>query len=337
MKKNIEEAEKEFHPTKWETEILNRKGAPEQQHAIELQIEDLRKKDPLEAVITVASFAYLESSKKQVRRSWEQFEDFLRKRCSAEVLAAPMEMKVLVWVQDYLNTHPAVTRVTTLWQKVRLLQAMLPKFNILRSPMVKAYFRGLGRLQQTVKRDLPAASFDQCTRLMGLAKSDPWSMTTAMLMIRGAARWSDIRMWLGGKGILLWQEKTKTMALHLNYRKTDQAGTAPRNHIVGPIRLNEEEKTLLRKEKALWKKNPLQPSPFANPNDFMKRFQNKKRAAGIKNFIELRRARARKAAERLPTEWVGSLLGHKPHSVTTYRYTQSLDAVEFARRVEMTE
>ena len=61
-----------------------------------------------------------------------------------------------------------------------------------------------------------------------------------------------------------------------------------------------------------------------------------KRKSGIKSMIAFRRGRAKVAAKVARTKDVAALLGHKPNSRSTRRYTARLDVRELEARRKMT-
>ncbi len=312
---------------------LSQKGAVEPEVSTEKTLDSMRYVSPLEATLSLIASAPLERSKRQSRRSLLLFQEFLES-LSSEEMSLPFPVLVCLWLQSYLASHPKVRRVSTLLQKARELQAALPLVPFLHSTWMNAYAKGLGRIQPISSKELRAASADQVSNLELLAK-DSWSKAAIWLLTRGAARWSDIRNWIGKKGILVCHPTLSAFSLRLNVRKTDQAGASSMKHVIGPIVLRTEEMKDLMKTNSIWTVDPLKESPFS-PNSFMKHLQNLKMKSGIQNMIELRRRRARVAAQRLPVTQVAELLGHRPGSTSTKRYIQDLDIVEKMNRLIMT-
>lgn len=181
--------------------------------------------------------------------------------------------------------------------------------------------------QTTPGSEMPSSS--QVTVMMREANSP------MKLLLKGAARLSDLRNWIGGKGVLVRDQQTNTIILRLSSRKTDQGAMAPMDHIVGPIQMTKEEQETLEMDPNVWKVFPLG-KQSEKIKFFLKELQSMKKKAGVKSFIQFRRTRARIAAQRTTTAKVAELLGHRQGSTSTKRYTQALDVEEMKARLKMT-
>lgn len=285
---------------------------------------------------TMIATADLEASKKQMRSTMIEFRNFLS---SLPPQATPDSLPeaVAMWLSEVITTNKKVTRSSTIAQKARVLQSCMPDEKILSSRIVKRFLKGLARIQPLRPQALETASPAQSMTLMKMARKDPISWIAANMMCRGAARWADVRAWVGKKGRLVMNKKEETIVLELETRKTDQSGAAPMQHVIGPIKITEEEMKWLAQNPSIVSNNPLLQSKFQTVTDFLNEMQKLKKKAGIRNFVALRRGRARIAAERVQTKEVAKLLGHRPGSMSTRRYTRSLDLQEKTQRLRMTE
>lgn len=331
LEKNTTKERALWGPTPLMLRALYREGAPEVQDHVPMDLELVRKMDPKKGMEQIVAMGPLERSKKQSRKIWEDFKNFQKKNREK---AGQMSLAETVawWLQENLR-NPKIKRVTTLSQKARMLQGLIPHVPFMKDPFLLAYFKGLGRIQPTAARAMDHASSHQCSIFLRAAK-DCWTTVATLLLVKGAARLSDIRAWIGGKGVLKSHSKGN-LELHLDVRKTDQAGAAPMAHIVGPIKVEAKVFDGLIAQKNLWQRNPLKESPY-NPTTFLKQIQNMKKSAGVFSMIHFRRARARTAAKITTTDNVAELLGHRKGSTSTKRYIQDLDAQERSRRLLMT-
>lgn len=308
--------------------VLGMRGAEEVEKGQKVTLKDVREMEVEEAVLKVCGWAQLESTKRQYRTVLRQFTEF-QKGTPEESLA----LKVVKFLQHQLKSRPAIRRVSTLHQMARVLQYLHPEEKILKSPIYLAYLKGLGRVQPIAARVPQAASSDQLAKFTKAAGYDQWTMSAALMIARAAARLSDIRAWIGGRGRLMVSREEKSITLLLEYRKTDQAGTAPMPHVVGPVGLTKEEWGAF--DWVNFQGQKLKDSRWTAWS-FLQALQRAKKKAGIKSFIECRRGRARIAAKKATLKEVGQLLGHKEGSSSTARYTQTLDYKEWSRRMVMT-
>ena len=114
------------------------------------------------------------------------------------------------------------------------------------------------------------------------------------MLTRMGARLSDVRNWIGGNGRVVINKEAKSLEIQLSRRKTDQAGASPALHILGPILM--DRKTLREMTPLSKVQDPLAISPYPSVQHlFLQELQKKKKKAGIKSFIALRRARAQRA------------------------------------------
>lgn len=314
--------------------MLFAKGAGRHESGQERVLEEFRVMDPAEAAMEVVAMADLEDSKRQVRKTLESFHCFMKEMKIEKASAENLIEAVPTWVMSLLKREKRIKRSTTLMQKIRLLQAALPNLKIMQSTVIKKFMKGLGRTQGMRPVSIEIASSDQILKMRELA-TDPQMLTAMILLTRGAARLSDLRVWLGGQGAATL--RGSVLQLQLERRKTDQAGASPMEHIIGPIRVSKEDQIVLRKApKALWSKQPLENSEYKSARVFLENLQAIKKRVGIGSLIALRRARARAAGKKRPTADVADLLGHKPNSKSTKRYMRSLDCRELKARLAMT-
>ena len=172
-------------------EILMSTGAPSAHVLLKETLSSIRKKDLLQAAVTISGLAHQETHKKQVRAVLSHFQNFLTS-LPVTFRHLPLPTLAVLWLQDNLRNNAKIKRITTIHQKARLLQSAFPGQPILRAPILLLYLKGLGRLQPTSPRNLPTASWPQCLRFVRLARETPWTLAAATLIVKGAARWSDI-------------------------------------------------------------------------------------------------------------------------------------------------
>ena len=177
-------------------------GAPSAHVPLKETLSSIRKKDLLQAAVTISGLAHQETHKKQVRAVLSHFQNFLTS-LPVTFRHLPLPTLAVLWLQDNLRNNAKIKRITTIHQKARLLQSAFPGQPILRAPILLLYLKGLGRLQPTSPRNLPTASWPQCLRFVRLARETPWTLAAATLIVKGAARWSDIRTWIGKNGVLI--------------------------------------------------------------------------------------------------------------------------------------
>ena len=115
----------------WDFEFLRREGEKENEERMDIDWEKIRKMEPEEAVIRVSALAMKERTKKQMRRVWDQLSQFLEEYDMKDTFQSSPDKVVCLWLQHYFRENPKVRRVTTLYQKTRLVQAELPTMRIL--------------------------------------------------------------------------------------------------------------------------------------------------------------------------------------------------------------
>lgn len=281
------------------------------------------------------AIADLETSKKQARNTWLNLATFVQREYPTETQETNLPMIIAHWLTDLWRKEEKIKRVSTLLQKARILQGLMPGKLILGSKILKDYFKGWGRLQEFRPQGLELASQDQASDLRRRATT-PLLKLAALFLTRAAARLSDLRVWIGGGGQATLEGKK--LSLSLRKRKTDQSGGAPMEHIIGPLVISKKEESCLRMASVeIWTKRPLQGSDYANAKEFLQELQKLKREVGVRSMIAFRRGRAKEAARVVSTKDVGALLGHKPNSSSTRRYTRQLDVREEKKRLIMTK
>lgn len=274
---------------------LEREGAPEHEERHKLDRLNLKRVSVDEAMQTIVGLADLESSKRQERAVWRSFKEFVSASRYREEKAENVPQAVVAWLTSLWKKAPSL-RTSTVLQKARTLQACLPEKRFLASTLVKKFIKGLARLQALRPPPLEVASEGQVSNMYS-SSQDCLMKVILLFLDKAAARLSDIRIWLGGQGRL--QKKGKTLSLILERRKTDQMGSAPMEHYLGPIAIPKSlEDELKKASKFLWSSDPARASRSLTPKKVLQNLQSLKRKVGLKSIIALRRRRAKLAASR---------------------------------------
>lgn len=294
----------------------------------------MRDSDPVQNAERVMGIADLESFKRQVRAALGRFQSFERAHC-AELKGFPIQMKVVCFLQHLLQSSQRISRVSTIGSYARLLQSALVGEKILGHWIVKKYLKGLGRIQ-VYRPSREVASMEQYFKMLDFAP-DPWTRMLIMILARGAARYSDLRIFLGGGGSIHIDQKKREICLKLTRRKTDQSGNAPAAHLIGPVVASTLVEQEVLKDCPLWGQppNPLVHSPYKSPAGILSQIQKAKKKAGIISLLALRRMRAQTAARVGTMAQVGEFLGHRPGSRVTSGYVGGPDCatLQFRRKL----